>query len=213
MLEEESVERSNKAWDGAGTSPQQVGNANGAGSMSITGQNEAYFAGNPAMSASMPALSSQAPGLSLYPSISTPPGAMRGAGIGQIGPSASSILAPNAAAAAVSSSSSSGYTLPAALLAQYPALAGIQWDALPPGQPDEIEGDVSGRSSFDASSGGEWFEDEDESFVGGQQQKGQNGAQAQQQHMQTQVQLEQQQREQQQKQQDEDAVQQLLYGA
>jgi hypothetical protein len=47
--------------------------------------------------------------------------------------------------------------LPAALLAQYPALAGIQWDQLPPGPPDEIEGD---RSSFDASSGGEYFDEE-----------------------------------------------------
>jgi len=50
--------------------------------------------------------------------------------------------------------------LPAALLAQYPALAGIQWDQLPPGPPEEMEGDVSGRSSFDASSGGEMFDDE-----------------------------------------------------
>ncbi|ORX92894.1 hypothetical protein BCR34DRAFT_500301 [Clohesyomyces aquaticus] len=53
------------------------------------------------------------------------------------------------------------YGLPAALLAQYPALAGIQWDQLPPGAPEEVEGDISGRSSFDASSGGELFEDEE----------------------------------------------------
>jgi hypothetical protein len=53
------------------------------------------------------------------------------------------------------------YGLPAALLAQYPALAGIQWDQLPAGPPDEHEGDISGRSSFDASSGGELFDDED----------------------------------------------------
>ncbi|KAF2013720.1 hypothetical protein BU24DRAFT_434664 [Aaosphaeria arxii CBS 175.79] len=53
------------------------------------------------------------------------------------------------------------YGLPAALLAQYPALAGIQWDALPPGAPEEVEGDISGRSSFDASSGGELFEDDE----------------------------------------------------
>lgn len=52
------------------------------------------------------------------------------------------------------------YGLPAALLAQYPALAGIQWDQLPAGQPEEVEGDISGRSSFDASSGGELFDDE-----------------------------------------------------
>ncbi|KAF1960309.1 hypothetical protein CC80DRAFT_404389 [Byssothecium circinans] len=50
--------------------------------------------------------------------------------------------------------------LPASLLAQFPALAGIQWDQLPPGAPDEVEGDISGRSSFDASSGGELFDDE-----------------------------------------------------
>jgi hypothetical protein len=53
------------------------------------------------------------------------------------------------------------YGLPAALLAQYPALAGIQWDQLPAGGPDELEGEISGRSSFDASSGGEYFEEED----------------------------------------------------
>ncbi|KAF2279682.1 uncharacterized protein EI97DRAFT_371559 [Westerdykella ornata] len=54
------------------------------------------------------------------------------------------------------------YGLPAALLAQYPALAGIQWDSLPPGPPEEEVGDISGRSSFDASSGGEMFEEEGE---------------------------------------------------
>lgn len=58
--------------------------------------------------------------------------------------------------------------LPAALLAQYPALAGIQWDALPPGPPpDDMEGDLSGRSSFDASSGGEMFEEDGSDFGGG----------------------------------------------
>lgn len=54
------------------------------------------------------------------------------------------------------------YGLPAALLAQYPALAGIQWDTLPSGPPDEID-DISGRSSFDASSGGELFEEDEHS--------------------------------------------------
>ncbi|KAF2872703.1 hypothetical protein BDV95DRAFT_491534 [Massariosphaeria phaeospora] len=52
------------------------------------------------------------------------------------------------------------FALPAQLLAQYPALAGIQWDQLPPGPPDDVDGDISGRSSFDASSGGELFDDE-----------------------------------------------------
>lgn len=50
--------------------------------------------------------------------------------------------------------------LPQALLAQFPQLVGIQWDQLPPGPPEEVEGDISGRSSFDASSGGELFDDE-----------------------------------------------------
>ena len=49
------------------------------------------------------------------------------------------------------------YRLPAALLQQYPTLGGI-WDSLPANGPDEIEGDVSGRSSFDASSAGEYDE-------------------------------------------------------
>lgn len=58
--------------------------------------------------------------------------------------------------------------LPAAILAQYPALAGIQWDQLPAGPPDE-DGDISGRSSFDASSGGEYFEEENDYQQGNQQ--------------------------------------------
>ena len=75
-------------------------------------------------------------------------------------------FAPNTAAVDMS-----GMTLPAALLAQYPALAGIQWDALPPTEPGQGGLDVddgefddfgpSGRSSYDASSGGEVeFEDD-----------------------------------------------------
>jgi transcription factor CRZ1 len=50
-----------------------------------------------------------------------------------------------------------GFTLPQALLVQYPALQGLQWDNLGPGGPDEGDG----RSSFDASSGGEFYDDED----------------------------------------------------
>ena len=56
-----------------------------------------------------------------------------------------------------------GFTLPAALLAQYPALQGLQWDQLGaagPGGADE--GELSGRSSFDASSTGEFYDDEGE---------------------------------------------------
>lgn len=53
------------------------------------------------------------------------------------------------------------YSLPAALLAQYPALAGIPWDQMPLGPPEElIDSGYSGSSSFDASSSGEFYEDE-----------------------------------------------------
>ncbi|KAK0794057.1 DNA-binding transcription factor [Friedmanniomyces endolithicus] len=48
-----------------------------------------------------------------------------------------------------------GNFLPAALLQQYPALAGIDWNAMPQGPPPDEEV-YSGRSSFDASSGGEY---------------------------------------------------------
>jgi transcription factor CRZ1 len=65
------------------------------------------------------------------------------------------------------------YALPAALLQQYPALAGIQWDQLPAGPPDDMEGDISGRSSFDASSGGEYYDDEDDAQGGPGYQQGQ----------------------------------------
>ena len=65
------------------------------------------------------------------------------------------------AGAATSSAAGPQYGLPAALFAQFPALAGIQWDRLPPGPPEEVEGEISGRSSFDASSGGEFYEEED----------------------------------------------------
>ena len=51
--------------------------------------------------------------------------------------------------------------LPAAILQQYPALAGMNWEGTGP------EDDISGRSSFDASSGGEYYEDEgDGGYVG-----------------------------------------------
>ena len=56
-----------------------------------------------------------------------------------------------------------GFALPAALLAQYPALQGLQWDQLStagPGGADD--GELSGRSSFDASSAGEFYDDEGE---------------------------------------------------
>jgi len=50
-----------------------------------------------------------------------------------------------------------GSFLPAALLQQYPALAGIDWNAIPQGAPPEEE--YAGRGSFDASSGGEYYDD------------------------------------------------------
>ncbi|KAL9001635.1 MAG: hypothetical protein Q9188_005401 [Gyalolechia gomerana] len=59
-----------------------------------------------------------------------------------------------------------GFALPAALLAKYPALQGLQWDQLAgPGPGDE--GEISGRSSFDASSGAESGFYEDEGVEGG----------------------------------------------
>ena len=57
-----------------------------------------------------------------------------------------------------------GNFFPAALLQQYPALAGIDWNSLPQGPPPEE--DYSGRSSFDASSGGEYYEDLSEGEMG-----------------------------------------------
>ncbi len=60
---------------------------------------------------------------------------------------------------------SGAFTLPAALLAQYPALQGLQWDQLgAPGPGDEAE--LSGRGSFDAGSGGDYFDDDDGSGTG-----------------------------------------------
>jgi len=61
---------------------------------------------------------------------------------------------------------SGNYALPAALLAQYPALANIPWADLP--QSDGgMEDDVSGRSSFEAS-GSEFYDDaEDGGYVSG----------------------------------------------
>jgi hypothetical protein len=55
---------------------------------------------------------------------------------------------------------SGNYTLPAALLAQYPALAALSWTDIPQGDAG-IEDDPSGRSSFDAS-GSEYYEEADE---------------------------------------------------
>lgn len=56
---------------------------------------------------------------------------------------------------------SGNFVLPAALLAQYPALQTLQWDQIPAGNDDAS--DIGGRTSFDASSGGEFGFDDDES--------------------------------------------------
>lgn len=56
---------------------------------------------------------------------------------------------------------SGGFTLPAALLAQYPALQTIQWDQIAPAAAGDDHSDIS-RTSFDASSGGEFGFDDDE---------------------------------------------------
>lgn len=60
-----------------------------------------------------------------------------------------------------------GFAFPAALLAQYPDLQGLQWDQL--GQTDRgDEGELSGRSSYDATSQpGDGYDDEDGEYSGG----------------------------------------------
>jgi transcription factor CRZ1 len=62
-----------------------------------------------------------------------------------------------------------GFALPAALLAQYPALNNIDWSAMPQGEdPGEMSDVGVDRSSFDASSGGEYYEDDiDNGYVSG----------------------------------------------
>lgn len=55
------------------------------------------------------------------------------------------------------------FVLPAALLAQYPALQTLQWDQIPATADDPS--DMGGRSSFDASSGGEFGFDDDDSAL------------------------------------------------
>ena len=63
--------------------------------------------------------------------------------------------------------SNGGFTLPQALLAQYPALQGLQWDQLGAAGPAD-DGEISGRSSFDAGSGGDFYDEEEGSgYVSG----------------------------------------------
>jgi hypothetical protein len=58
-----------------------------------------------------------------------------------------------------------GNALPAAILQQYPALAGLDWNSLPQGPPPDEEA-YSGRISFDTFSGGELHEDLSENELG-----------------------------------------------
>jgi transcription factor CRZ1 len=66
---------------------------------------------------------------------------------------------------------SGGFALPAALLQQYPALQNIDWSQIPSNVGDmDDPGDLSdmGRGSFDASSGGEYYdEDISDGYVSG----------------------------------------------
>ena len=63
-----------------------------------------------------------------------------------------------------------GFSLPAALLAQYPALQNIDWSQVPTQQDDGELSDnpVMGRPSFEGSSGGEYYEDDvSEGYISG----------------------------------------------
>lgn len=62
-----------------------------------------------------------------------------------------------------------GFSWPAALLAQHPALQTIQWDQLGGGSAGvDDAADLSGPSSFDAGSGGDYFDEDDEAgYVSG----------------------------------------------
>lgn len=66
---------------------------------------------------------------------------------------------PPPASVNVNGMTQNGFALPAALLLQYPALQGIQWDQMPQGGPGDDD-ELSGRSSFDASSGGDYYDDD-----------------------------------------------------
>lgn len=67
------------------------------------------------------------------------------------------------------SAQSQAFTLPAALLAQYPALQTLQWDQLATQADDNSDfRSTGGTSNFDASSGGEFGfgDDDDQSGLG-----------------------------------------------
>lgn len=69
-----------------------------------------------------------------------------------------------------------GSFLPQALLAQYPALAGLDWGSIPQGAPPDEEA-YSGRSSFDASGSGyeDYSENEQPHFGQPQQDQSMTG--------------------------------------
>ncbi|KAK5051369.1 hypothetical protein LTR84_003021 [Exophiala bonariae] len=59
------------------------------------------------------------------------------------------------------STGAGGFSLPAALLAQYPALQNIDWSQVPTSDdPGDLSDVGMGRASFDGSSGGEYYDDE-----------------------------------------------------
>ncbi|KAK4959576.1 DNA-binding transcription factor, partial [Elasticomyces elasticus] len=64
--------------------------------------------------------------------------------------------------------------LPAALLQQFPALAGLDWAQMGQGPVDDVDEVYSGRSSFDAAagSGGEWMDEYSENEMGDFEQGG-----------------------------------------
>ena len=64
--------------------------------------------------------------------------------------------------------------LPAALLAQYPALQNIDWNNVPQGPPPD-EDAYNGHGSYDASSGGEFYEDVSENEMGNYQDSAMSG--------------------------------------
>lgn len=66
-------------------------------------------------------------------------------------------------------SGSGGFALPAALLAQYPALQNIDWSQMSNAQDDGELSDVGmNRASYDGSSGGEYYDDDiNEGYVSG----------------------------------------------
>ena len=162
LLEEESAERANRAWEDA-TAAVAAAAAASSSSPSPGG-----LATLPSNAVTTPYPVTPPPPAGINPAMATGAGG-RGPMFPNLSPSSSSNNVNNVNSGGSNPGSNRNstvaapYALPAALLAQIPALAGIQWDSLPPGPPDEMEGDLSGRSSFDAgSSGGEWIEDDDD---------------------------------------------------